>query len=97
MELTPRQVDVLVIVRNYRHLHGYSPSIREIAASLSLSRATTVAHVKRMVQKNLLRWTPFRHRTLEVIEDNQGVQPKPTPRDRRRAAAAALDNATSAD
>lgn len=85
MELTPRQADVLLLVRNHRHLQGYSPSIREIATSLGISRATTMAHIERLEKKGLLRRTAKQHRTLEVVEDAQGVNPKPKPRDPARA------------
>lgn len=85
MELTPRQADILLLVRNYRHLHGYAPSIREIAGALQLGRATVVSHLDRMINKGLLRKTPKCHRTLEVVEDVQGVKPAPTPRDRAKA------------
>jgi repressor LexA len=83
MELTPRQADVLLLIRNHRHLHGYSPSIREIATSLRLSRATVMAHIERLEKKGMLRRTLKQHRTLEVVEDSQGVKPQPTPRARR--------------
>jgi repressor LexA len=73
MELTPRQADVLLLIRNHRHLHGYAPSIREIATALGISRATTMAHIDRLEKKNFLRRTPMQHRTLEVVEDSQGV------------------------
>jgi repressor LexA len=84
MELTPRQADVLLLVRNHRHIHGYSPSIREMATSLGLSRATIMAHIDRLEKKGFIRRTPCHHRTLEVVEDSQGAAPKPTPRDRTR-------------
>jgi len=31
MNLTPRQLDVVVAIRNYRHLHGMSPTMQELA------------------------------------------------------------------
>ena len=34
MNLTPRQTDVIVAIRNYRHLHGYSPTMQELADQL---------------------------------------------------------------
>jgi repressor LexA len=84
MELTPRQADVILLIRNHRHLHGYSPSIREIAKSLNISRATTVAHIERLEKKGLIRRAPNRHRTLEVLEDIQGVKPVPSPKARKK-------------
>jgi repressor LexA len=87
VELTPRQADVLLLIRNHKHLHGYSPSIREIASMLSISRATVMAHLERMEKKNLIRRKPGAHRTLEVVADVQGVTPRETPRERKKAAA----------
>lgn len=71
MELTPRQADILLFVRNSRHLRGYAPTFRELAEGLGISRATTVAHVKRMVKKKLLAHTPGKARTLEVLADQK--------------------------
>lgn len=83
MELTPRQADVLVAIRNHRHHYGHAPTIRELATALSLGRATTVAHVKNMVRKGLLRHTPKKARTLEVVADAQGPAPGEPPPPKR--------------
>lgn len=69
MELTPRQADVILTIRNYRHLHGYSPTFREIADALKISRGTAVAHVNALIRKKLVRHTAGRARTLEVLAD----------------------------
>ena len=37
MNLTPRQLDVLVAIRNYRHLHGYAPTMQELALETGTS------------------------------------------------------------
>lgn len=91
MELTPRQADVLLLIRNYRHLHGYAPSISDIATSLGLCRATVVCHLDRMIKKGLIRKTPGLHRSLEVIEDNQGSAPKPMAKKMKVPDMSALD------
>lgn len=75
MDLTPRQADIILLVRNHRHLHGYPPSVKEMSEQLHLARGTIMAHIERLVKKGLLRRTPNRHRTLEVVEDAQGVAP----------------------
>lgn len=71
MELTPRQADVILTIRNYRHLHGHSPTYREVAATLGISRATTVAHVKALIKKKLLTHKPGTARTFEVVSDKR--------------------------
>ncbi len=45
MNLTPRQTDVVVAIRNYRHLHGYSPTMQELADQLGTSKVTIFEHV----------------------------------------------------
>lgn len=96
MDLTPRQADVILLIRNHRHLHGYSPSIREMAATLGLSRGAIMGHVKRLVAKGKLHNHPGFHRTLEVVEDIQGVVPAPPKRDRLATVQARLDKLRSA-
>lgn len=91
MQLTPRQADVILMIRNHRHLHGHSPSIREICGALGLARGTVMAHVERLIEKQLLRRVPCKHRTLEVVEDAQGVTPKPAKVDKLSQVQAKLD------
>jgi repressor LexA len=96
MELTPRQADVILLIRNHKHLHGYAPSIREISATLGICRGTTMAHIERLEKKGLLRRSPGHHRTLEVVEDAQGVKPKPAAQDKLAKVQARLDALRSA-
>ena len=37
MNLTPRQVDVITAIRNYRYLNGYAPTMQELADQLGTS------------------------------------------------------------
>lgn len=77
MDLTPRQADIILLVRNHKHLHGYAPSVREMSETLGVCRGTVMAHIERLVKKGLLNRNPGHHRTLEVVEDNQGVLKEP--------------------
>lgn len=69
MELTPRQADVILTIRNYRHLHGHSPTYREVADALGIGRATAVAHIKALIRKKMLTHRPGKARTFEVVAD----------------------------
>lgn len=71
MELTPRQADILLVIRNYRHLNGHAPTVREIAVALKICRATTMTHIKAMEKKHLITHVPGRARTLEVVTDKK--------------------------
>src|SRR5687768_14231665 len=69
MNLTPRQLDVLVAIRNYRHLHGYSPTMQELADQLGTSKVTIFEHVGALEKKNLLKRDKHKARSLEITTE----------------------------
>ena len=71
MNLTPRQVDVLVAIRNYRHLHGYAPTMQELADSLGTSKVTIFEHVGALEKKKILRRDKHKARSLEIVTDKK--------------------------
>jgi len=71
MNLTPRQVDVIVAIRNYRHLHGYSPTMQELADQLGTSKVTIFEHVGALEKKRVLRRDKHKARSLEIVTDSR--------------------------
>ena len=71
MNLTPRQLDVLVAIRNYRHLHGYSPTMQELADQLGTSKVTIFEHVGALEKKRVLRRDKHKARSLELVSDER--------------------------
>jgi len=71
MNLTPRQVDVIVAIRNYRHLHGYAPTMQELADQLGTSKVTIFEHVGALEKKRMLRRDKHKARSLEIISEEQ--------------------------
>src|SRR6476660_7434656 len=71
MNLTPRQLDVLVAIRNYRHLHGYSPTMQELADQLGTSKVTIFEHVGALEKKSVLRRDKHKARSLEITADER--------------------------
>jgi repressor LexA len=69
MNLTPRQLDVIVAIRNYRHLHGYSPTMQELADQLGTSKVTIFEHVGALEKKRVLRRDKHQARSLEIVSD----------------------------
>jgi repressor LexA len=67
MNLTPRQLDVLVAVRNYRHLHGYAPTMQELADMLGTSKVTIFEHVGALERKRVIRRDKHKARSLEIV------------------------------
>jgi len=71
MNLTPRQTDVLVAIRNYRHLHGYAPTMQELADQLGTSKVTIFEHVGALEKKRVLRRDKHKARSLEIISQDR--------------------------
>src|SRR5947199_8753018 len=71
MNLTPRQTDVVVAIRNYRHLHGYSPTMQELADQLGTSKVTIFEHVGALERKRVLRRDKHKARSLEIVDDSR--------------------------
>src|SRR5580704_15881719 len=69
MNLTPRQLDVIVAIRNYRHLHGMAPTMQELADQLGTSKVTIFEHVGALEKKRVLRRNKHKARSLEIVSD----------------------------
>jgi repressor LexA len=67
MNLTPRQLDVIVAIRNYRHLHGMAPTMQELADQLGTSKVTIFEHVGALEKKRVLRRDRHKARSLEIV------------------------------
>lgn len=71
MNLTPRQLDILVAIRNFRHLHGYSPTMQELADKFGTSKVTIFEHIGALEEKRVLRRDKHKARSLEIIADGK--------------------------
>jgi repressor LexA len=71
MNLTPRQLDVVVAIRNSRHLHGYAPTMQELADQLGTSKVTIFEHVGALERKRILTRDKHKARSLEIIADER--------------------------
>ena len=69
MNLTPRQLDVLVAIRDYRYLHGVSPTMQELADQLGTSKVTIFEHVGALEKKGLLKRDKHKARSLEITTE----------------------------
>ncbi|MBC7783121.1 MAG: transcriptional repressor LexA [Burkholderiales bacterium] len=71
MNLTPRQLDVLVAIRNYRHINGYAPTMQELADTLGTSKVTIFEHVGALERKRVIRRDKHKARSLEIISEEK--------------------------
>jgi repressor LexA len=68
--VTPRQLEILEFIRDYRRSHGYSPTMQEIGDHLSLTKVTVFEHVGALEKKGALtRGAKHRARSLQVCPE----------------------------
>lgn len=78
MNLTPRQLDVVVAIRNFRHLHGYAPTMQELADQLGTSKVTIFEHVGALEKKRVIRRDKHKARSLDIVADVLPDEERPT-------------------
>jgi repressor LexA len=78
MNLTPRQLDVIVAIRNFRHIHGYAPTMQELADQLGTSKVTIFEHVGALEKKRVIRRDKHKARSLEIVADVLPDEERPT-------------------
>ncbi len=76
--LTPRQLEVLALVRDGRRINGYSPTLQEIADELGISKITVFEHVEALIGKRLLTRRSNKARSLELTSLAQLPDERPT-------------------
>ena len=77
--ITPRQMEILRFIRDYRDKHGYSPTMQEIGDHLGLTRVTVFEHVRALVRKKLLqRGARHKARSLHVCPEVEFPDRRPT-------------------
>jgi repressor LexA len=77
--VTPRQLEILRLIRDWRRQHGFSPTMQEIGDRLHLSKVTVFEHVEALAAKGLLHRGP-RHkaRSLQIADDFAFEDERPT-------------------
>lgn len=80
-QLTPKQLRILRLIRDYQRKHGYSPTMQELADVLGVTKVTVFEHVSGLEKKGLLRRSKHRARSLELTprvefpDESEGVLP----------------------
>jgi repressor LexA len=69
MNLTPKQLRILQLVRDCRVTRGYSPTMQELADELGISKVTVFEHVEALIKKGALMREPNKARSLSICED----------------------------
>ncbi|MGN6368206.1 MAG: transcriptional repressor LexA [Phycisphaerae bacterium] len=66
MTPTPKQLKILIAIRDFRVRNGYSPTMQELADQLDVSKVTIFEHVEALEKKGLILRARNRARSLEV-------------------------------
>ena len=62
------RAQVLVALGAYINLHGYSPTVRELATACGINSTTCYSHLTRLIADGKVTEQPGRARTLRVVE-----------------------------
>ena len=76
--LTPRQLEILTLIRDGRRNDGYSPTLQEIADELGISKITVFEHVEALHKKGLLSRRSNKARSLELTPSARLPDERPT-------------------
>ncbi|MBS0198134.1 MAG: transcriptional repressor LexA [Planctomycetes bacterium] len=68
MNLTPKQLRILQLIRDWRVRRGYSPTMQELADEIGVSKVTVFEHVEALIKKNALIREPNKARSLSIAE-----------------------------
>ncbi|MGP1345076.1 MAG: transcriptional repressor LexA [Phycisphaerales bacterium] len=68
MNLTPKQLRILKLIRDSRVRNGYSPTMQELADELSVSKVTVFEHVEALIKKGALIREANKARSLSIVE-----------------------------
>ena len=76
--LTPRQIEILTLIRDARRSSGYSPTLQELANELGISKITVFEHVEALIGKKLLTRRSNKARSLELTSSVRLPDDRPT-------------------
>ena len=69
MNLTPKQLEVVNLIKQWRREEGYSPTMQELAETLSVSKVTIFERVEALIRKGALSREPNKARSLSIVEE----------------------------
>lgn len=68
MNLTPKQLTILQLIRDSRIQRGYSPTMQEIADALGISKVTAFEHVETLIKRGVLDRERNKARSLTIAK-----------------------------
>lgn len=81
---SPKQLEVLRLIKRFRRKHGYCPSMQEMGDLLGVSKVTIYQHVRALEQKGLLTRLRYRARSLQITGEDEAATEGPSSKSRSR-------------
>jgi repressor LexA len=76
-KITDKQREILEFIKQNILLKGYPPSVREICEAVRLKSTSSVhSHLETLEKNGYIRRDPTKPRTIEILDDEFGVQRK---------------------
>ena len=69
MNLTPKQLEVIDLIQQWRCKHGVSPTMKELAEELGVSKVTVFERIEALIKKGALTREPNRARSLSIANE----------------------------
>ena len=69
LALTPKRMEMLRFIRDYKASHGYSPTMQEIADEFGITKVTVFEHIGVLQEKGLVYRMRHKARSLELTEE----------------------------
>ena len=76
MNYTPKQLQIMSFIQDYRKAKGTAPTLEEIGQNLGIHRVTVHQHVGALVKKGAVQKLAQRSRSIEILD--REFLPKPT-------------------
>ncbi|MCC7140448.1 MAG: repressor LexA [Planctomycetes bacterium] len=68
MNYTPKQLQIMKFIQDYRRANGTSPTLEEIGKTLGIHRVTVHQHVGALVKKGAVQKLAQRSRSIEILD-----------------------------
>jgi repressor LexA len=66
--LSPRQAEICQFIADFHRKRGYSPTFRDIAASVGVSLGTAAAHIRALKNKGAVTWENKTARSIRIVK-----------------------------
>jgi repressor LexA len=77
MNLTPKQLEVVELIKACRIKNGYSPTMQELAQELGVSKVTVFERIEALIRKGALHREANKARSLSIAESYRADERSP--------------------